>query len=38
VLDVDGYRLPVVAEVFEAILDELGDRTDRPYYVQANIM
>jgi arylsulfatase A-like enzyme len=38
VLDVDGYRLPVVAEVFEAILDELRDRTDTPYYVQANLM
>ena len=37
-LDVDGYRLPVVAEVFEAILDELRDRTDTPYYVQANLM
>ena len=38
VLDVDGYRLPLVGEVFEAILDELSDRTDRPYYVQANVM
>jgi arylsulfatase A-like enzyme len=28
----------VVAEVFEAILDELRDRTDTPYYVQANLM
>ena len=38
VVDVDGYRLPVVAEVFGVILDELRDRTDTPYYVQANLM
>jgi len=38
VLDVDGYRLPVVDEVFEAILDELRNRKDTPYYVQANLM
>lgn len=38
VLGSDGYRLPVVAEVFEAILDELRNRADAPYYVQANLM
>jgi len=38
VLDSDGYRLPVVAEVFEAIFDELDNRADTPYYVQANLM
>jgi arylsulfatase A-like enzyme len=27
-----------MAEVFEAILDELRNRTDTPYYVQANLM
>jgi arylsulfatase A-like enzyme len=38
VVDDDGYRLPAMAEVFDAILDELGNRTDTPYYVQANLM
>jgi arylsulfatase A-like enzyme len=38
VLDRDGYRLPVMAEVFDAILDELRNRADTPYYVQANLM
>jgi len=38
VVDVDGYRLPVMTEVFEAILDELRNQTDAPYYVQANLM
>ncbi len=38
VLGVDGYRLPVVDEVFESILDELRDRGDAPYYAQANLM
>jgi arylsulfatase A-like enzyme len=38
VLDVDGYRLPAVDEVFEAILDELRDQKNTPYYVQANLM
>jgi arylsulfatase A-like enzyme len=38
VLGVDGYRLPVMAEVFEAILGELRNQTDTPYFVQANLM
>jgi arylsulfatase A-like enzyme len=38
VLGVDGYRLPVMAEVFDAILDELRNRKGTPYYVQANLM
>jgi len=38
VLDTDGYRLPLVDEVFDAILDELRDRTDTPFYAQANLM
>jgi hypothetical protein len=38
VVGVDGYRLPVMAEVFDAILDELDDREGGPYYVQANLM
>jgi len=38
VLGVDGYRLPKMAEIFEAILAELREHTDAPYYVQANLM
>ncbi len=38
VAGVDGYRLPVMSEVFDAILGELDGRKDGPYYVQANLM